>query len=511
MQFPRGDEPTAGLLACLGWLKGESMQFWKDCLEMTTMSKVLKSLVTLGMGGVALLAWPSGVRAEETAAAAAAPAISGADTAFVMIAAALVMLMTPGLGLFYGGMVRRKNVLATFQQSFILLGVVALQWVLFGYSLAFGPDKLHGLIGGLEWAGLRGVGFDPNPDYAKTIPHQLFMVFQLMFAVITPALISGAFAERMKFSAYIVFTLLWATLVYDPVAHWVWGTGGWIKGLGALDFAGGLVVHIISGIAALCCVLVMGKRKGLGNEEMHPHNLTITALGTGLLWFGWFGFNAGSALAANKSAVAAFVNTNTAAAAAVVSWSLIEFLHKGKATVLGACTGAVAGLVAVTPAAGFITPMGALALGLVVSGACYGAILLKGKLCYDDSLDVFGVHGVGGMVGALAVGVLAAEGISDNPAGLLGGNPALLLAQVKSVLAAVAYSFTMTFILLKLVDLVIGLRVTADEEEIGLDLTQHGERGYVMGAGELLGGLPDQEPLVAATAIPRTVDHPVGV
>jgi Amt family ammonium transporter len=454
------------------------------------MKRSLRVLAAVGLGFWGLLGQPSWALAEETAAAApAAPvsAINGADTAFVMIAAAMVMLMTPGLGLFYGGMVRRKNVLATFQQSFVMLGVVALQWVLFGYSLAFGPDKFGGLIGGLEWAGLNGVGLEPNKDYGPTIPHQLFMVYQLMFAVITPALISGAFAERMKFSAYVVFTLLWATFVYDPVAHWVWGAGGWIRNLGALDFAGGLVVHIISGIAALCCVLVMGKRKGHGSEEMHPHNLTMTALGTGLLWFGWFGFNAGSALAANSSAVAAFVNTNIAAAAATVSWCVVESLHKGKATVLGACTGAVAGLVAVTPAAGYVAPMGAMAIGLLVSVACYSAILLKGKLGYDDSLDVFGVHGVGGMFGALGVGFLAKAGVSGNPAGLFGGNPSLLVTQAISVAAAATYSFLVTFVLLKAIDATIGLRVTTDEEEVGLDLTQHGERGYMMGLGELMG------------------------
>jgi Amt family ammonium transporter len=491
------------------------------------MKRILRRMLAIGLyGALGCLALSGGAWAEEAPAAAAvatpaptppaAPAINGADTGFMMICAALVMLMTPGLGLFYGGMVRRKNVLATFQQSFIMLGVIALQWILFGYSLAFGPDKFHGLIGGFEWFGLRGVGLEPS-EYAATIPHQLFMVYQLMFAVITPALISGAFAERMKFSAYILFTLLWATFVYDPVAHWVWGVGGWIRTMGALDFAGGLVVHIISGVAALCCVLVMGKRKGLDTEDMHPHNLTMTALGTGLLWFGWFGFNAGSALSASSSAVAAFVNTNTAAAAATVSWSLIEALHKGKATVLGACSGAVAGLVAVTPAAGFVTPMGAMALGLLVSCVCYGAILLKSKLGYDDSLDVFGVHGVGGMFGALGVGVLATAGISGNPAGLLGGNPALLVNQAISVAAAFAYSFAVTFVILKVVDALVGLRVTEEEEEIGLDLTQHGERGYIMGVGELMGGLPDQEPLPPEFArrpgveVGRSVDSPVAV
>jgi Amt family ammonium transporter len=461
--------------------------------------KYLRGVVAAGLiGVVGLSAWPAGVRGEEPAAAVAAPMatqavapqapeISSADTAFVMVASALVMVMTPGLGLFYGGMVRRKNVLATFQQSFILLGVIALQWVFFGYSLAFGPDSFFGLIGDLSYLGLSGVGLEPDPTYSATIPHQLYMVFQLMFAVITPALISGAFAERMKFSAYLAFIVLWATLVYDPVAHWVWGPGGWIRGMGALDFAGGLVVHVISGVAALCCVLVIGKRKGLGTEEMHPHNLTMTALGTGLLWFGWFGFNAGSALAANRSAVAAFVNTNTAAAAAVVSWSLVEYLHKGKATVLGACSGAVAGLVAITPCAGYVTPISAVIIGLIVSGVCYGVILLKGSMGYDDSLDVFGVHGAGGMFGAICVGLFASARVGGTD-GLFYGNPGLLVSQVISVAAAAGYSFVVSFALLKLVDALIGLRVTTDEEDMGLDLTQHGERGYIMGPGELLGG-----------------------
>jgi ammonium transporter, Amt family len=473
--------------------------------------------------GLLVVLLPIAARADDTpatlaptpAAAAPAPApapasaINGADTAFILICAALVMLMTPGLGLFYGGMVRRKNVLATFQQSFILLGVVALQWVLFGYSLAFGPDHF-GLIGGLDWVGLSGVGLEPNA-YAPTIPAQLHMVYQLMFAVITPALISGAVAERMKFSSYIIFTLLWATFVYDPVAHWVWGHGWIANKLGALDFAGGLVVHLISGVAALCAVLAMGHRKGLGEEEMHPHNLTMTALGTGLLWFGWFGFNAGSALAANGSAVAAFVNTNTAAAGAVVSWSLTEWLHKGKATVLGACSGAVAGLVAITPAAGYVTPMSAMMIGLLVSVVCYVAIMLKSKLGYDDSLDVFGVHGVGGIFGALAVGIFAAAGISGNPAGLLGGNPGLLGKQLISVVAAGSYSFIVTFVILKAVDALVGLRVTTEEEDIGLDLTQHGERGYIMGVGELMGGgrpsLPSLSELARPAPEPATSDR----
>ncbi len=434
--------------------------------------------------------------------------IDAADTAFVMICSALVLLMTPALGLFYGGMVRRKNVLATFQQSFIMLGVMAIQWALLGYSLAFAPNPgpFGKFIGGLDWVGLRHVGLEPNPTYAATIPHQLFMVFQLMFAVITPALISGAFAERMKFSAYLAFTLLWSTFIYDPVAHWVWGDGGWIKTMGALDFAGGLVVHVISGIAALCCALTMGKRRNLSQDETHPHNLTMTALGTGLLWFGWFGFNAGSALAANSSAVAAFVNTNLAAAAATVGWAALEWLHKGKATVLGACSGAVAGLVAITPAAGYVAPMGALVMGLLVSVVCYGAILLKNRLGYDDSLDVFGVHGTGGAFGALAIGIFAVAGISGNAAGLLdGGGLEQLLKQAKSLIAATGYSFVGTFVILKLVDLVIGLRVSAEDEDLGLDLSQHGERGYIMGVGELLGGhsLPPQVPLGAYATAPE--------
>jgi Amt family ammonium transporter len=439
------------------------------------------------------------------------PAISGADTAFMMISAALVMLMTPGLGLFYGGMVRRKNVLATFQQSFIMLGVMTVQWTLIGYSLAFGPDKLNGFVGGLEWVGLKGVGLAPNPDYAATIPHQLFMVYQLMFAIITPALISGAFAERMKFSAYVAFCLLWSTFVYDPVAHWVWGTGGWIKvHLGALDFAGGLVVHLISGIAALCCVLTMGKRVGHGEEEMHPHNLMMTALGTALLWFGWFGFNAGSALTAGTSAVAAFVNTNTAAGVAALAWITIEWMHKGKATILGACTGAVAGLVAITPAAGFVTIMGAVVIGEIVCVVCYTAVLLKSKFGYDDSLDVFGVHGVGGAFGALAVGLLARAGISGDVSGLVDGNPIQLGYQALSLVAAGTYSFVLTFGILKLVDLTIGLRVTAEEEEIGLDLTQHGERGYIMGVGELIVDESHEIPVrPLPTPIPQPMSEPV--
>lgn len=408
-------------------------------------------------------------------------AISAGDTAWVLISAALVMLMTPGLGLFYGGMVRRKNVLATILQSFIAVGIIGVQWVVIGYTLAFGPDKWH-FIGNLDWIGLRGVGLTPGP-YCATIPHQAFMMFQGMFAIITPALISGAFAERMRFKSFIIFILLWATLVYDPVAHWVWSPNGWLCKMGALDFAGGTVVHICSGIAALTAVLVIGRRRGYGKEDMKPHNLTMTIIGAALLWFGWFGFNAGSALGANGIAVSAFVVTNTAAAAAALSWMFIEWRHHGRPTALGVASGAVAGLVAITPASGYVGPMAAIAIGAVVSLVCYFAIEMKGKLGYDDSLDVFGVHGVGGTWGALATGLFASTAI--NPAvkpemqGLFhGGNPKLLLVQLLAIVSVYAFSFVMTVILLKITHVFAPLRVSDEEEHVGLDLTQHGEIGY---------------------------------
>ncbi|MDO8587764.1 MAG: ammonium transporter [Armatimonadota bacterium] len=400
------------------------------------------------------------------------------DTAWVLASAAMVMLMTPALGLFYGGMVRQKNVLATIMHSFFLVALVGVQWVVYGYSLAFGPD-FHHIIGNLSWVGLKNVTLLPNPAYAGTIPHQAFMIYQAMFAIITPALITGAFAERMRFKSYVIFMLLWATLVYDPICHWVWAPGGWLRELGALDFAGGTVVHISSGIAALCCALMMGRRHGYGREEIMPHNVTMTVLGAGLLWFGWFGFNAGSALGAGSLATSAFVVTNTAAASATLSWCLIEALHRGKPTALGAATGAVAGLVAITPASGFVGPMAAIAIGCVVSGLCYMAIMLKSKLGYDDSLDVFGVHGIGGMWGALATGLFATKIInSAGNNGLFAGNAALLGSQLAAVGAVVAYSFTMTFILLKLTGALSPLRVSKEDEDIGLDLTQHGEYGY---------------------------------
>ncbi len=409
---------------------------------------------------------------------AAGSSVDPGDTAWVLMSTALVMLMTPGLGLFYGGMVRRKNVLATILQSFILIGVIGVQWVLYGYSLAFGPDR-WGLIGGLDWIGLNGVGLEPNPTYSSTVPHQAFMIFQMMFAVITPALITGAFAERMRFKSFLIFTVLWATLVYDPVCHWVWAPGGWLRELGALDFAGGTVVHICSGIAALACALVVGRRRGYGKEDMVPHNVTMTIIGAALLWFGWFGFNAGSALAANGLAVSAFVVTNTAAAAAALSWTFVEWWHRGKPTALGAASGAVAGLVAITPASGFVGPVAAIAIGGVVSVLCYFAIAMKTRLGYDDSLDVFGIHGVGGTWGALATGIFASAAINSAGAdGLLHGSTALLGKQLIAIGVVFAYSFVLTSALLRVTGVFSDLRVTHEEEESGLDLTQHGEIGY---------------------------------
>lgn len=424
--------------------------------------------------GLALVAMCSPVYAAGTG------KVDSGDTAWVLVSTALVMLMTPGLGLFYGGMVRRKNVLGTILQSFVMIGVIGVQWIVYGYSLAFGPDIGH-FIGSLAWVGLKGVGAAPNTDYAATIPHEAYMIYQAMFAIITPALITGAFAERMKFKSFLIFSLLWATFVYDPVAHWVWGTGGWLRNLGALDFAGGTVVHICSGVAALTCALVMGRRRGYGKEDMKPHNLTMTITGAALLWFGWFGFNAGSALGANGLAVNALVVTNTAAAAAALSWLFIEWWHRGEPTALGAASGAVAGLVAITPAAGFVGPLAAIAIGAVVSAVCYFAIVMKGKLGYDDSLDVFGVHGIGGMWGALATGLFASKLI--NPSGnngLLHGNPNQVLIQLAAILAVCAYSFVLTFILLKLTNAISPLRMSQADEELGLDIAEHGEMGYAL-------------------------------
>ncbi len=436
---------------------------------------VLSSGLPDGSGGVVHAAEEAPVTGE-----AAASAIDSGDTAWVLASSALVMLMTPGLALFYGGMVRRKNVLGTIMHSFVALGIITVQWVLFGYSLAFGPDVGH-VIGSLDWIGLRGVGLDPNPDYAATIPHQAYMIFQMMFAIITPALISGAIAERIKFSAYVVFMILWAFLVYDPLAHWVWGTGGWLKELGALDFAGGLVVHISSGVSALACALVLGRRKGYGIDLMAPHNLTLTVIGGCLLWFGWFGFNSGSAVASGALAASAFIVTHIATGTAALSWMVTEWAHRGKPTALGAVSGAVAGLVAITPASGFVGPLSSLVIGALAGAVCYGAVNLKPRFGYDDSLDVVGVHAVGGTLGALLTGFFASQLVNPGGSdGLFFGNPAQVGVQALSVLVAWIYSFAVTWVLLKLLDRVMGLRASEEDESLGLDLSQHGEVGYTL-------------------------------
>ncbi len=402
------------------------------------------------------------------------------DTAFVLISAALVMLMTPGLAFFYGGMVRRKNVLSILMQCMVVLCLISLHWVLFGYSLSFAPG--NSLLGGLQWSGLMGVGQEPYADYSATIPHQVFMIFQAMFAVITPALIIGAFAERMKFSSFLVFILLWETLVYCPVAHWVWGVGGFLRNLGALDFAGGTVVHINAGIAALVCALVMGRRKGYLDKPTPPHNLPFTVLGAALLWFGWFGFNAGSALSANGLAGSAFVVTNTAAAAAGLTWAALEWLLNEKPTMFGVVTGAVAGLVAITPAAGFVSVLPAIAIGVGVSVFCFMAVsLIKPRLGYDDSLDAFGVHGIGGIWGALATGLFASKAVNSAGAdGLFLGNPHQFFIQAVAVGATLVYGFVVSWIILKVVDSLMGLRAAEKDEIIGLDLSQHHEGAYTL-------------------------------
>jgi len=408
--------------------------------------------------------------------------MNSGDTAWLLISSALVLLMTVGLAFFYGGMARRKNVLSLLMQCFIIICVISLQWVLYGYSLAFGPDTGQGIIGGLDWFGLQGVGGAPNPDYAATVPHQLFMVFQGMFAIITPALLVGAFAERIKFSAFLIFVLLWSTLVYDPLAHWVWGTGGWLRGLGALDFAGGIVVHVSSGVSALIMAIFLGRRIGYESHTFRPHNLPWTVLGGGLLWFGWFGFNAGSALGANELAVNAFVTTNTAAAAAGLAWALIEWRKHGAPTLLGTVTGVVAGLVAITPACGFVTPLNAIFIGALSSGFCFIAITkIKAHFKYDDSLDVFGVHGVGGIWGTLATGLFAEKAVNAAGAdGLLFGGVEQFLVQLLLVLVAVTYAAVITWVLFKIVDALIGMRVERKDELIGLDLTQHNESAYTV-------------------------------
>jgi Amt family ammonium transporter len=450
-----------------------------------TMLPVAAALAQQAAPAPAAPAAPAATESQAPATATpAAPKVDSGDTAWVLTSSALVLMMTaPGLALFYGGMVRRKNVLATLMQSFILMALISVQLVLFGYSLAFGPD-LGGIIGSLKWIGLSGVGQEPNADYAATIPHQAFMVFQLMFAIITPALITGTFAERIKFSAFLLFSLLWATLIYAPLAHWVWGVGGWIRGLGALDFAGGTVVHISSGISALAAALVIGRRRGYGREPMPPHNLPFTVIGAAMLWVGWFGFNAGSALGAGGLAVTAFVTTNTAAAAATLAWMLAEWMLRGKPTVLGAASGAVAGLVAITPAAGFVGPVSAILIGIGGGVLCFAACNLKSKFGYDDSLDVVGVHGVGGTWGAIATGLFASKAINEAGAdGLFSGNAGLLLSQVLAVAATWVFAFVGSIVLLKIVDAVVGLRVNEEDEFAGLDISQHSENAYALEGG----------------------------
>ena len=430
------------------------------------------------LAGLIWMAWVLGAEAVWAETQAVPLKIDTGDTAWVLASSALVLAMiVPGLALFYGGLVRSKNVLGTIMHSFIILSLVSILWILVGYSLAFGPD-VKGLIGGLDWIGLNGVGLDPHPTYGPTIPHQAFMVFQLMFAAITPALITGAFAERIKFSALLLFSVLWSLLVYCPIAHWLWG-GGWLGRLGALDFAGGAVVHISSGAAALVCAFVLGKRQGYGTDYMAPHSLPFTRLGTGLLWFGWFGVNAGSALGANQVAVSAFLATHTAATAGAAAWILVEWVHRGTPTVLGVASGAVAGLATVTPGAGYVGPFSALMIGLMAGGMSYLAIMWKGKFGYDDSLDVVGIHGVGGVLGVLATGLLASKAVNPGGVdGLLNGNPGFFGMQVVAVLAVGLFSLAATYLILKLVDRLVGLRVTHEEEALGLDLSQHNERAY---------------------------------
>ena len=404
--------------------------------------------------------------------------INNADTVWMLIATALVMIMTPTLAFFYGGLVRKKNILSVLMQTFMILSVVSIQWMLFGYSLAFGPD-VGGVIGNLSYFGLYNVGMEPLPG--QTIPHQLFVLFQMMFAVITPALIVGAFVERIKFSGFLLFTLLWTTFIYDPMAHWVWASGGWLADLGAIDFAGGTVIHILAGISALTVAVLIGKRE-VTRTGHAPHNLPLAVLGAGFLWFGWFGFNAGSALSVGPVTVSAFLNTNTAAAAAAITWVTLDWMAHKVPTTLGVITGVIAGLVAVTPAAGYVTPMASIAIGAL--GSIFGFIFVtrvKPRLGYDDSLDVFGVHGVAGIVGALATGVFATTSINPGGAdGLLYGNPGLLLAQLTAVAVAIGFSAGGTFIIFKVVDALVGLRVDAREEFLGLDLSQHHEAGYTL-------------------------------
>jgi Amt family ammonium transporter len=411
------------------------------------------------------------------AAAADGSAVNSGDTAWMLVATALVMIMLPGLALFYGGLVRSKNVLSTIMHSFFGLALVSVVWVLVGFSLAFGPDVTGlGLLGGLDYAGFMKVGLTPSATYATTIPFVLFAAFQLMFAAITPALITGAFAERKRFASFVIFTVLWSIFVYSPIAHWVWAADGWLFKLGALDFAGGTVVHASSGVSALIVALLIGRRV-INGDRMEPHDIPMTVLGAGLLWFGWFGFNAGSALTAGGLAANALLVTNTAAAAATITWVLASYIHKRKVSVVGAACGAVAGLVAITPASGFVTAGGALLIGLAVGGLCYSATLLRERLRVDDALDVFAVHGVGGTFGAIATGVFATTAINAFP-GLIDGKADQVVTQLVAVAATVAYAVVATFVIVKFVDFILGIRVPQAQEELGLDLAVHGEAAY---------------------------------
>ena len=414
--------------------------------------------------------------------------VDGGDTAWVLVSAALVLFMTPGLAFFYGGMVRSKNVLGMLMQNFFAMGLVTVLWVLFAFSLAFGEDLGAGLLGGLDLAGLADVATEGVPGLdGLTVPALVFVAYQLMFAVITPALITGAVADRMRFSAWTAFMGLWLVLVYSPVAHWVFSPGGWLFELGALDFAGGAVVHVNAGAAALALALVLGRRRGWPHDAMPPHSLPFTLLGTGILWFGWFGFNAGSALAANDVAAQAFLNTHVAAAAAMIAWVLAERARTGKATTLGAASGAVAGLVAITPCAGFVGGLSPLAIGAVAGAVCFSAVSLKHRLGYDDSLDVVGVHLVGGLVGSLLLGVFADASVNEaGRDGLFaGGGAGLLGDQAVAAVAVFAFSFAVSFVLAKVLDAVVGLRVDEDDEAEGLDTSQHAETAYVLGFGAM--------------------------
>jgi Amt family ammonium transporter len=425
--------------------------------------------------------------------------IDTGDTAWLLVSCAFVLLMTPALALFYGGMVRRKNVLSTIMHSMVAIPILSLKWALFGYSLAFGPSK-WGIIGGLDFAGLHGLAFQAH----GTVPALAFAAFQMMFAVITPALISGAFAERMKFSAYLLFVLLWSTFVYDPVAHWVWADGGWLAKMGALDFAGGTVVHLTAGVSALVCAIVVGKRAGYPKKKPLPHNLTMTVTGAGILWFGWFGFNAGSALASGQLASLAFVTTHLGAAAGALGWLVVEWRHRGKPTVLGVASGLVAGLVAITPASGYVAPWAAMSIGLAAGVLCYVAVVLKDKLGYDDSLDAFGVHGVGGLAGALLTGVFAQKVLNDAGSdGALFGNVHQLGVQAIACGASAAYAAVVTFVVLKIVAATVGLRVADADEREGLDATLHGEEGYALASAAAIEPEPEENgaPVLAPAVV----------